>query len=336
MEIPKSARTLLPALATLIMLGCAQPAAAWDEPGHEIVATIALSQLNPKAKAALAESAREISSPGHPYDSISIACWMDDIRQDKVMPFHGLFPSWHYIDLGIEPGDPPQSLVPGDDNEMRGNVVQALKRAVVVLDGGTDPYIPNRAVACAIVMHLVGDIHQPLHCATHYFYSHGEWRDDAGGNKELVLNQPPGDPHFNLHAFWDSAWRASFDPATGNVVIDPQYNEKAGHDPASVGKLAGQIAPGGTGTSTVNIDLWAHESNTFARDFVYPGITMTGNKKYCRLSSGYVAKAQILARDRLRTAGNRLAALLNETIGADHPGPPPASYPAGPPAPPPY
>ncbi len=90
------------------------------------------------------------------------------------MPYHGMFLSWHFIDIGIDPGGPAPSFEPGDDNEMHGNVVQALKRAMVVLQGGSDPYVKSKAMACAMVMHLVGDIHQPLHCATKYFYSYGQ------------------------------------------------------------------------------------------------------------------------------------------------------------------
>src|ERR1700677_1684742 len=241
------------------------PATAWDEPGHEIVAKIAGALLTPKARAAVAESAQEISSPGHPYDPVSIACWMDDIRQDKEMPLHGKFASWHYIDIGIEPGDPTLSFVPADDNDVCGNAVQALKRAIVVLDGGTDPYIPNRAIACAIAMHLVGDIHQPLHCATHYFYSYGQWRNDAGGNKELVINGPPDDAQFNLHAFWDSAWRESFDQDSGDVVIDPSFGElyghwNQGHHPQDIVPLANDLQAQATGPGKVDIDAWAQES----------------------------------------------------------------------------
>ncbi len=80
-----------------------------------------------------------------------------------------------------------------------------------------------------------------------------------------------------------------------------------------------------------NIDQWALESNDIARDFVYPELTLTENKKYCRLSSIYVSRANALARQRLILAAWRLAALLNATLGADNSSPP-APYPAGPPS----
>lgn len=311
-----------------------EPMDAWDADGHQLVATIAYNRLNPKAQQAMTALAREIQAPGQRYDAVTMACWMDDLRKnDSAMPYHGLFLSWHYIDIGLDPRDPQPSFEPGDDNERRGNVVQALKRALVVLRGGSDPYIKSKAMACAMVMHLVGDIHQPLHAATKYFVTRdGQLHQDAGGNKEVVVNGPVGEAQFSLHQFWDSAWRASFDEASGDVVLDERYHDNGFHDPQIVKPLAeilGRQSPPAGANLATDIDSWARESNQIARDFVYREITATENKKYCRLSSGYVAKANVLARERLVLAACRLAVLLNETLGADVLSPPP-SYPPGP------
>jgi hypothetical protein len=150
-----------------------------------------------------------------------------------------------------------------------------------------------------------------------------------------VVNGPPGDAKFNLHAFWDSAWRASFDDSSGCVVLDPHFPERSLHDPQSVRPLAEILArqPPSTGTNLEpDFDAWARESNGIARDFVYPELTATENKKFCRLSSIYVSRANALARQRLVLAAWRLATLLNETLGASAPVAVPPSYPAGPPS----
>jgi hypothetical protein len=312
-------------------------ALAWDAAGHEVIATIADARLNPKARQAVVELAQALSTPVQTYDAVTIACWMDDLRNNALpLPDHGHFYTWHYIDIGIEPGDPVPSFEPGNDNEFQGNAVQGLKRAMVVLEGGTDPYVRTKAMACAMVMHLVGDIHQPLHAATHYFYTRGGWmHHDAGGNKEYVVNGPADDARFNLHNFWDSAWRASFDEATGRVVLDESYGEK---DPQAVQEIAETLAktpPAANADLQPHFDAWAQESNQIARDFVYREITATESKKYCRLSSAYVARANALARERLVLAAYRLAELLNETLGTEIANSPPPSYPAGPPATPP-
>ena len=327
------------AVAGLFALMLPQKTFAWDAPGHELVAMMAYDRLNPESRRAVTRLATEMINPDRIYDAITISCWLDDLKRNPAMPYHGMFLSWHYIDIGIAAGDPRPSLEPGDDNEQHGNVVQALKRAMVVLQGGTDPYIETPAMACAMVMHLVADIHQPLHCATKYFVSGGSLRQDQGGNRETVLNAPAeavGIAPFNLHAFWDSAWRASFDEATGNVAIDSSFagTEQLHFDQirALAKDLEQQPPPASTDLET-HIDQWALESNAIARDFVYRDLTEGDSKKSCRLSSGYVAKANALARQQLVLSAWRLATLLNNTLGSGRLIPVPPSYPAGPPIP---
>ena len=322
-------------IALLCLALCVPTARAWDAGGHEIVATIAYAHLNPKARAAVDLLAPQISRPAHPYDAITLACWMDDIRHDQSLADYGKFKAWHYIDIPLDSRDPMPALEPGNDNDVSGDAVQALKRAMVVLEGGTDPYVTTQPMALAIIEHLVGDIHQPLHCAKKYFFSHGEWRNDKGGNDEFVLNGPPGADKFNLHAFWDSAWRASFDEASGNVVLSGPSNPAAYLDPSTLHDLAASLDHAASSSSenlAPNFEAWARESNAIARDFVYPGITVTDNRKYCRLGSTYVAQSREIAQKRLELAGLRLATLLNATLGSAAPAPPPPSYPAGPPA----
>lgn len=322
-------------LAITLLAGLPRAVQAWDEGGHEIIATIADGRLNAKARAAVEALAAQVPAKSLPYDAVTMACWMDDLRSRSVtVPDHGMFLPWHFIDLGLEGGDPKPSFEPGDDNPWHGDAVQALKRAMVVLQGGTDPYVANRAIACAMVMHLVGDIHQPLHAATKYFHSHGRQMNDHGGNREGVDNGPLDEPRFNLHAFWDSAWRASMGP-DGRVVVDERFKSGRVHHPQEVAALAAELARDDAPSADTNLEpdfeAWAYESNDIARSFVYRDLTPTESLKYCRLSSGYISGANRIARQRLVLAAYRLAALLNETLGADHPGPVPASYPAGPP-----
>jgi hypothetical protein len=324
----------LPLCALLIF--CPSMAKAWDEGGHEIIATIADGRLNAKALAAVEALAPQVPAEYRPYDAVTMACWMDDLRsRSPGMPDHGLFLPWHFIDLGLDARDPKPSFEPGDDNPWHGDAVQALKRAMVVLQGGTDPYVQNQAIACAMVMHLVGDIHQPLHAATKYFYSHGREMDDRGGNREGVDNGPLDEPRFNLHTFWDSAWRATMGP-DGRVVLDERFKPGREHHPGDVAALAAEMArddaPVPDADLSTHFESWAWESNGMARSFVYRDLTPTESLKYCRLSSEYIAEANHIARQRLVLAAYRLAALLNATLGANHPGPVPASYPAGPPS----
>lgn len=297
----------------LLALAFSIPVRAWDAPGHEEIDKLALAQLNPKARAELTRLAAAMSTPARTYTPVTLGCWMDDIRFNKDLPDYGKFKTWHYIDIGLTNDDPPQPLDPAAGDNQHVNVVQGLKRAVAVLKGGTDTDITSKAMAAAIVMHLVGDIHQPLHCASKYFMSHGKLRDDRGGNDEQVLNAPPpdpGKPPMNLHNFWDAAYRAKFDEKTGNVVIGPH-----GEPLPSFLDTTAYPYPLNDHLNKIDVDAWAKETNLIARNFVYPNLTATDDKKTCRLSTAYVNKARLIARSQLQTAADRLALLLNTTLG---------------------
>ena len=119
------------------------------------------------------------------------------------------------------------------------------------------------------------------------------------------------------------------------MVLDPNLQDIRRHDPERFRALATSLEkepPPASANLSPDFDAWAREGNEIARDFVYRELTSTESKKYCRLSSGYVAQANTIAKQRLVLAAWRLAALLNDTLGADPSATPPPSYPAGPPA----
>jgi hypothetical protein len=302
-------------LALLVI--AAAPLRAWDSGGHQIVDAIAYAHLNPKAKQAVDQLAAQMHSSRGNYDAITLGCWMDDIRDDPTVPDDRKFRTWHYIDIPIDPNAPRPSFEPGTDDALHGNLVQALKRAVAVLKGGTDPYIKDQPTALAMVMHLVGDIHQPLHCATNTILVHGNAVDDRGGNLELVSNGPPGDAKLTLHRFWDEAYRATFDDASGSIrtedfQLGPAQITECDDD-LRRDKEVIWLEP--------HFDRWAQTTNSIARYFVYPGLAGGGNSKLCRLSSTHVVQARFGARQQLDLAGKRLATLLNETLGGEIPPP---------------
>jgi hypothetical protein len=222
-------------VAIFFALTISQSVQAWDAGGHEIVAWVAMDHLNPKAKARLDELTKKLKGPW-PFNPINVACWMDVLKGNHPgMPYLGLYKPWHYIDFGLKDTDPLPALVPGGDNEQSGNAVVAFQRILVVLKGGTDPYIPAPEIAVAMSMHIVGDIHQPLHASTEYYMGpDGKLTTDRGGNRVAILNSPvdkKGD-HLNLHAFWDGAWRLIWDDSTSQVSLDSTYDDPGTRAPA--------------------------------------------------------------------------------------------------------
>jgi len=165
-------------LAPLLLLPAPPEAAAWGCAGHVIVATGATQLASPETRVAVAELL-DGESLG------AASCWLDDIRPSRPDTKR-----WHYVDvpLGAASYDPVRDCAATAEGDC---LVAAIGRARTALgDRGRSP--AERAEALRVLAHLVGDLHQPLHCADH---------DDHGGNEVEVEFR--GEPT-NLHALWDT------------------------------------------------------------------------------------------------------------------------------------
>jgi hypothetical protein len=303
------------------------PLRAWDPYGHMMVTSVAYVRLNPAARQEVEKLAAQVGFPGVTYTPVTVGCWMDDIRTEDVkVPFQGKFKRWHYINWDL-PGD--DAKPPGPDprdaedttDTKSGDVIQGLKRAIAVLKGGTDPSIPNPAIALALVCHLTGDIHQPLHTASFVVKAkNGKDSSDQGGNRVQIVNSPvspgkTGPVHYNLHQYWDAAYRAGKDPDTGEVFLDAALNDYTKKDMEALkGLLVGleAFAPDPKQVEEKDVEMWARESHELARDFVYAKLPERSYHMATRVEDDYTEKAVPLAKQRIVLAGYRLAALLNE------------------------
>jgi hypothetical protein len=164
------------ALAGSIALG--PPAFAWGPEGHEVVALIAMRHLTP---AASAEARPLLAIEGAP-DIAAVASWADEYRHS-----HPETGAWHYVDIPLDAAgyDPARDCPEG------ACVVARLADFVADLANRSLP-TAEREIALKWVVHLVGDIHQPLH---------EEDNHDRGGNDVRVTWSGW---HTNLHHAWDS------------------------------------------------------------------------------------------------------------------------------------
>ena len=184
--------------AAVIGLSCRSPSFAWGPEGHEIVANIALYYLTPVARAAVDELLGS-----YKLDDYDVASWPDIIRGDKA--YAALYPNndrWHFIefDAGMWYDDNFKLELPKDGH----NIVSQILRWRDELKAGRLEG-ERRLEALRFLVHFVGDIHQPLHCAFRY--------GDMGGNM-LPVNSFTG-THFSfgsdsemeyspsLHGVWD-------------------------------------------------------------------------------------------------------------------------------------
>jgi len=152
---------------------------AWGLLGHRIVGQIADTYLTANARK---EIAKILGT-----ESIAMASnWADFIKSDSTMAY---ISPWHYVDVqsGLSHADfinylKKDSAV--DAYTKLNFLIKELKNKNLPLD--------KKRMYLRLVIHIVGDIHQPLHVG------HPE---DEGGNKIRVTWF--GTPT-NLHSVWDS------------------------------------------------------------------------------------------------------------------------------------
>lgn len=164
----------LPALAFLAVAASDSAAFGWGDKGHRVHGELAWRLLDDATRARVAALI--------PNETLSsIANWADEIRDERpeTRP-------WHYVN--IDPAD--VRYVAARDCEEDACVVARLERFTASL---SDPATPTdeRREALKWVVHLVGDVHQPLHVAL---------LEDRGGNDIAVEF---GGKETNLHRLWD-------------------------------------------------------------------------------------------------------------------------------------
>lgn len=301
MKVENQRRTFKSVIAlgvTCLILCTPMLSLGWGAGGHMMTASIAFSRLNPRARAKVNELIKiEINPASVTKESknfINASHWADDLRPfpefDPLKPLH-------FID---QPFSTDGTALPSSQPEPD-NIVKALEDNVKILKTSTDKNA--QAQALRLIIHFVGDIHQPLHGATRI--SRTNPGGDRGGN--LVKIKVPGPNgnlrETNLHSFWDGGI-GTF-PRTGPNFAPPPLSEI----PAAAARaLRGNPASDPKLKLNKPMDFmgWANESFALAKAVVYPGIT-----EDTQPSDNYEAKATKVANQRVAWGGYRLAALLN-------------------------
>jgi hypothetical protein len=300
----------LPLLGLAAVL-LAQPARAWDPPGHMLVAQIACDQLKPTTKAALDAALARFNQKEHArYDAVVAACWMDDIRS-RTKEYN----LWHYVDLPFTADGLPLP----EGSTATPNVIWGIQKCEDILAGKTEDSTIDKDQALVMLFHLVGDIHQPLHATGR--------PDDAGGNKVKISNikDPQADLLFskggNLHWFWDSAYRRVFKDGFATVSFEgpiyPRERAVEGHKAMETivrqqATLLEQKYPPSILTEQGDAASWAKESHALGYALGYGTLPTPGSDNKITLTAAYVAAARPVAEKRIALAGYRLGALLNQ------------------------
>lgn len=256
------------ALATILP----SAANAWGQLGHRIVGQLAAERISGRTRA-------EIAQILDTEDLAEISTWPDDEKSNPAPFWQDVASPWHYVTVPdgqtyAQVGAPPE-----------GDGVEALSRyAAVLRDDGASR--DEKELALAFIVHIVGDLHQPLHVGN---------GTDRGGN-EIRLTWFGRET--NLHSVWDSAM------IEGRSLGYPEYSRWLGR----------AITPAETiGWWAPDPQIWLAES-TAIRDTIYPEPAAEGAMP--RLGYDYSYQHLRTAEQRLKQGGVRLAAYL-EWIFAD-------------------
>src|SRR5262244_1031365 len=238
---------------------------AWGGKGHQIVALIAEAHLNASTR----DKIKAILPKNGTLAKASI--WPDEVR--KALPQMNPL---HYVDV-------PRGATAYDrerDCPQRNCIVEAVTWYVNVLKS-TDSPLAEKHIALDYLVHLVGDLHQPLHVG---------FLDDVGGTKTKVTFEGKTQ---TLHELWDTGMLET-EKGTARAMAK-LLDEGLGTDDQTAWQA-------GTPTD------WANESLSLTIKYVYP------LPESHEIGEEYVNRAVPILHRRLVQAGVRLAWLLNDAL----------------------
>jgi S1/P1 Nuclease len=292
---------------------------AWDDVGHKLTTYIAWQRMTPEVRAKVSKllrSAPEDSDLGmlYPQDSRSeaakqlehfmlAATWADIVR-DRSFPvrnkkYHQ--GNWHYYDdfWTMENG---QLKILDMKTEDGGKAVPKLFEFEKTLQDSSVSDA-DKSIALAWILHLGGDIHQPLHCSARV--TPEEPKGDQGGNLFLLTpKDTPRDRQDNLHSFWDSIIKRNI--ARKNDEPDAIYLPKIAKNimkKHSFEKLQSRLLLG-------KFDDWHKGGMQIAASQVFP----FSLKRFETPSNDYKKTALRISEEQIALSGYRMGEMLNQIL----------------------
>jgi hypothetical protein len=310
-------------LLTLLTCSFVELLFGWGAEGHRAIGALAQELISPETRFKVQQLLDESGDK----DLASASTWADEVRENARLnhtrpsdadAFNREFPnntSWHFVNLPLA----TISMAEAESFTIgKNDVIHAIERCIAVLESGkTGSGELSRTQAFRLLVHLVGDIHQPLHCGSG-FYRLSDTKppvlvtdpaealglpNDRGGN-DLFYG-----PKEELHALWDIGLVAqiadTFDFRSLEAVLRQDYFRP----PAPVTPDDYHRWP----------EVWALESVKLAKA-AYLGIRFNAVETMgardplwisVTLPPDYEKKSKALAAQQLVRAAVRLAQLLD-------------------------
>lgn len=286
----------------------------WDHFGHMAVAFVAYKKLDDKTRLRVDELLKKnpffsdhwpAQIPAGTPDSdrgaflfALAATWPDDIKTDADYQNDQITGSeanrntgyddknqhryWHFADTPFSDNGTTLPAVPTPNAQTQ----IAAFREVLASTSSDD----LKSYDLVWLVHLVGDIHQPLHCSTRASSAHPN--GDRGGNDVGFCSPTAKTCNGELHAFWDNILGTSKKPKSAKTLAD------------------GLTIPTATADDAAK---WIDDSFKLAKLKVYVDPVGAGDGPF-QSTTKYATAAKTLARRQVALAGARLAAVLNAEL----------------------
>ena len=234
----------------------------WGQTGHRVIGLIAEGHLTRKAS-------RKIEKLLAGKSLAFVSTYADEIKSDRTYSKYG---SWHYVNYALD------TRYDVSNRADAGDIILGVEQCVKVLSD-TDSSVEEQQFHLALLVHLIGDMHMPLHAGR---------EEDRGGNEiKLSWFSKPT----NLHRLWDSDLIES---------VNLSYTELASELNSQLS--SNQRAQYNSGTYLE----WIEDSHEAAAS-IYASV-----KEGDRLAYRYSYEYNDLLFTQLQKGGVRLARLLNQ------------------------
>lgn len=278
----------------------------WNLQGHAVIAYMAQAILQRETKAAYQRL--QLAIDRDPYgrgDIGELAMWPDRIkhpppdsiakyRENGWLALGKQTQSMHFIDIPYRPGSRGEPQLPAT----AGTVLEGISTYAQRLNAWAND--GDGANALAFVMHFIGDIHQPLHCACLADDRFSPPDYDKGGN--LIAWGTSEKNPASLHKLWDDTIASRpadvFKQVEALLAKYPRAHFE--HD------------------SSDNTEDWARDSHALARKaydrFLAEATYDASTKRFSAPSKAYKAWAIEVAQERAALAAYRLADVLARSL----------------------
>ena len=243
----------------------------WGQKGHDVTVYIAENHLTPESLAKITEL----------LDGKSMVYWANWLDNASHTPEYSYTKTWHYknIDDGVAYEEAP--LHPD------GDVIRAIYSQIETLQD-PDASKEDKQLALKILVHVTGDLHQPMHMGH---------ATDLGGNRWIV-NYFGRDS--NLHSVWDSSV-----PESAHKWTYTEWNDQINRaTPEEIAAILEEGTP----------EKWGEETFEICKN-VYAG-TPEGTK----ISYDYVSDWTPVVEQQFLKGGLRLADMLNSIFDPEYEG----------------